>query len=121
LLNYREQPALQADVRLGIEFDEFFAALLMQKRPEPPLHNNLAKLAARFRVRKRDISFGPRAEGGRRAWDTFMTLAAATKRLGVSFCDTPKIRLPGNIPSPSCWLIQLLTKELNLGWSYSLA
>lgn len=29
--------------------------------PEIPLHNNPAELGARQRVRKRDISFGPRS------------------------------------------------------------
>ena len=43
--------------------------------PELPLHNNPAELAARQRVRKRDISFGPRTPDGVAAWDTVMTLA----------------------------------------------
>ena len=38
-------------------------------------------------MRKRDISFGPRTEAGRTAWDTFMTLAETAKKLGVSFFD----------------------------------
>ena len=50
-----------------------------------PLHNNPAELAARRRVRKRDISFGPRTPDGVAAWDTFMTLAATARQLGVSF------------------------------------
>jgi hypothetical protein len=53
--------------------------------PEMPLHNNPAELAARRRVRKRDISFGPRTPDGVAAWDTFMTLAATARQLGVSF------------------------------------
>ena len=36
-------------------------------------------LGARKRVRKRDVSFGPRTEDGKQAWDIFMTLAATTK------------------------------------------
>jgi len=50
-----------------------------------PLHNNPAELGARQRVRKRDVSFGPRTEAGRVAWDTFMTLSETAKKLGVSF------------------------------------
>jgi hypothetical protein len=33
--------------------------LLVLKYPKLPLHNNMAKLRARQRVRKRDVSFGP--------------------------------------------------------------
>ena len=49
------------------------------------LHNNPAELGARQRVRKRDVSFGPRTTDGADAWDTFMTLVATAKKLGVSF------------------------------------
>jgi hypothetical protein len=59
--------------------------LMALKHPEMPLHNNPAELGARQRVRKRDVSFGPRTKDGVKAWDTFMTLAATAKKLGVSF------------------------------------
>ncbi len=59
--------------------------LLVLKYPEMPLHNNPAELGARQRVRKRDVSFGPRTKDGVQAWDTFMTLAETAKKLGVSF------------------------------------
>ena len=59
--------------------------LTVLKYPEIPLHNNPAELGARRRVRKRDISFGPRTQDGLAAWDTFMTLVATAKKLGVSF------------------------------------
>jgi hypothetical protein len=55
------------------------------QHPEIPLHNNAAELGARQRVRKRAVSFGPRTPEGANAWDTFMTLAATTQKLGVSF------------------------------------
>jgi len=143
LLNYREQPTAQAAAQLETEFNELFATqtgyaeldkriaktqvkkvslLLVLKHPELPLHNNPAELAARFRVRKRDVSFGPRTEDGRRAWDTFMTLAATTKKLDISFYEYIRDRVTRkySIP-PLAELIQKLAKELNLGWSYSLA
>ncbi len=44
--------------------------LLVLKYPQLPLHNNAAELGARVRVRKRDVSFGPRSPAGRQAWDT---------------------------------------------------
>ncbi len=76
--------------------------LMALQHPELPLHNNPAELAARRRVRKRDVSFGPtsarasgepqpspsvepRTEAGKKAWDTFQSLAETTKKLGVSF------------------------------------
>ncbi len=59
--------------------------LLVLKYPEMPLHNNPAELGARQRVRKRDVSFGPRTKDGVQAWDTFMTLAETAKKLGVNF------------------------------------
>lgn len=61
--------------------------LLVLTHPEVPLHNNPAELAVRQRVRKRDVSFGPRGPAGRAAWDTFATLAETTKKLGISFYE----------------------------------
>ena len=59
--------------------------LMALAHPEIPLHNNPAELGARARVRKRDVSFGPRTREGAQAWDTFMTLAETATKLGVSF------------------------------------
>ena len=59
--------------------------LVALRHAEVPLHNNPAELTARQRVRKRDVSFGPRTDDGRQAWDTFMTLAETAKKLGISF------------------------------------
>jgi Transposase IS66 family len=53
--------------------------------PGIPLHNNAAELGARVRVRKRDVSFGPRTPAGLAAWDTFMTLVETTRKVGVNF------------------------------------
>jgi len=140
LLSYREQPTPEMATQLETEFDELFATqtgygeldkriaktqakkealLLVLKHPELPLHNNPAELAARFRVRKRDISFGPRTEDGRRAWDTFMTLAATAKKLGVSFYAYIRDRITmAKVIPPLAELIQIRAKELTLGWSY---
>src|SRR5579859_967051 len=59
--------------------------LLVLKYPQLPLHNNAAEQGARVRVRKRDVSFGPRSPAGLQAWDTFMTLVETTRKLGVNF------------------------------------
>ena len=75
------------------ELDKRSAKTLAQKErlltvldfPHLPLHNNPAALAARQRVRKRDISFGPRTSDGVEAWDTFLNLTETAKKLGVNF------------------------------------
>jgi regulator of replication initiation timing len=108
LLAYRQAPAPEEVPRLEAEFDDLFstvtgyvgldrriamtrdkkqALLMVLRHPEIPLHNNPAEIEMRRRVRKRDVSFGPRTEEGKRAWDTFATLAATTKKLGVSFYE----------------------------------
>jgi hypothetical protein len=55
--------------------------------PELPLHNNAAELAARAKVRKRDVSLQTRTDEGTRANDTFMTIIQTAKKLGVSAYD----------------------------------
>jgi hypothetical protein len=74
--------------------------LMPLKHPEMPLHNNPAELAARQRVRKRDVSFGPRTADGVAAWDTFMTLAETAKKLGVSFYAYVHDRISGRHALP---------------------
>jgi hypothetical protein len=103
---YRSNPVPEQALKLSQTFDDLFGQvtgydeldkriakskakkdrlLKVLQHPEIPLHNNPAELAARRRVRKRDISFGPRTADGLAAWDTFMSLAATCKKLGVSF------------------------------------
>jgi hypothetical protein len=143
LLEYRQRPTPQEALRLEAEFDALFdapsgyaeldkrmastlshkdALLLVLQFPELPLHNNPAELSARGRVRKRDVSFGPRTEDGKQAWDTFMTLAATTKKLNVSFYEYVRDRiLKKNAIPPLPELIQKAAHNLMLGQSYSLA
>lgn len=106
LQRYRSQPSEEPASMLRREFDTLFSTvtgydrldkriaktrsrkdrlLAVLEHPEIPLHNNPAELAARQRVRKRDISFGPRTPDGAKAWDTFMTLTETAKKSGVSF------------------------------------
>lgn len=75
--------------------------LLVLEHPEIPLHNNLAELAARSRVRKRDVSYGPRTSAGKKAWDTFMTIGATAKKLGLSFYQYIYDRVSGELKMPS--------------------
>jgi hypothetical protein len=123
LLEYRQRPTAAEASRLEAEFDALFGApsgyaqldkriastrsnkislLLVLKFPELPLHNNPAELGARGRVRKRDVSFVPRTEEGKQAWDTFMTLAAAipVMRIMFGFCW---LGLPNPSPPRRIW------------------
>ena len=55
--------------------------------PEVPLHNNAAELAARAKVRKRDVSLQTITVEGTKANDTFMTIVQTAKKLRVSVYD----------------------------------
>jgi len=140
LLAYRQQPTLEERTRLEAEFDTLFATktgywalderialtqakkaslLMVLEHPEIPLHNNSAELAARQRVRKRKISFGPRVAEGTRAWDTFMSLAGTTRKLGVNFHRYIQDRISGGNQIPQlASIIEEQAKELNLGASW---
>lgn len=73
-------------------------------------------------MRKRDVSFGPRTQAGLRAWDTFTTLVATSKKLGISFYQYIYDRISGaNLIPPMADLVTKAAKDLNLGWSFSLA
>ena len=74
--------------------------LLVLAHPELPLHNNAAELAVRRRVRKRNVSFGPVSEAGRRAWDPMQSLIGTAEKLGVSFWGylEDRIHETGQIP-----------------------
>jgi hypothetical protein len=119
---YREHPTPDDAAPLRAEFDALFSTVtgyqeldqriantkakqerLLQvlDNPELPLHNNPAELGARQRVRKRDISFGPRTPDGVAAWDTFMTLAETAKKLGVNFYAYIHDRVSGAYCMPS--------------------
>ncbi len=111
-------PAL--DQRLALTRDKKPELLLVLAHPELPLHNNPAELGARQRVRKRDVSFGPRSPAGRAAWDTFMTLAATTRKLGLDFAAYLRDRFTqaGQIP-PLADLITARAPQLALGSSWA--
>jgi hypothetical protein len=140
LLKYREAPSDSQRIRLDHLFDEIFSTatgydaldqriaktkakkhslLLVLDHPELPLHNNDAELSARGRVRKRVVSFGTRVQDGTKAWDTFMSLAATTRKLGINFLDYLYDRISGLCRIPN--LAGLITQRaavLNLGASW---
>lgn len=141
LLDYRRKPTVEERLRLENEFDRLFSShtgydaldqriaktkakkdslLLVLQYPELPLHNNASELGVRQRVRKRDVSFGPRTGDGVRAWDTFATLSATAKKLGVSFYRYlfDRISADNQIP-PLADLVKKRAKNLDLGWSWA--
>jgi len=122
LAAYQKSPSPREAERLERRFDELFSKeigyaeldkriaktkrkkqelLVVLKHPEVPLHNNPAELAVRQRVRKRDISFGPRTEDGRRSWDLFASLSETAKKLGVSFYQYVYDRISGTHQMPA--------------------
>ena len=107
------------DRRIAMTQDKKEALLMVLCHPEIPLHNNPAEIEVRRRVRKRDVSFGPRTEEGKRAWDTFATLAATAKKLGVSFYQYIYDRVSGaNDIANLADLIAQRAKQENLGASW---
>lgn len=140
---YRDCPTAAERVRLSAAFDRLCsttsdywalneritktrakkaALLLVLEHPEIPLHNNPAELGARQRVRKRDVSFGPRTAEGAQAWDTFMSLADTARKLGVSFYHFIHDRVTGANHFPALAdIIEERAHELNLGASWEAA
>ena len=143
LVAYRARASPAARRRLSAAFDRLFATvtgyqalderiaktrskkaalLLVLEHPEIPLHNNASELGARRRVRKRDVSFGPRTVAGRRAWDTFLTIAATAQKLGVSFYHYILDRVSEARQMPNLAdLIDQRAKDHNLGASWDAA
>lgn len=122
LVNYRAAPSEAERVRLRAGFDALMARrtgyaeldariaktaynrellLAVLDNPDLPVHNNDMELAARRRVRKRDVSFGPQSRAGARAWDTFQTIVATAAKLGVRLYDYLRDRLMHPEATPS--------------------
>ena len=122
LLAYKDSPSQQTSEKLRSEFWKLFDTksgyqqlderkrltllksselLIVLEHPELPLHNNPAELAARTMVQRRNISYATQTLEGTKAWDTFMSLVATTRKLGISFFKYVRDRISqlGNIPS----------------------
>jgi len=61
--------------------------LLVLEHPELPLHNNPAERAAAT------YYYGTQTKDGTQAWDTFMSLVATTRKLGISFFEYVRDRI----------------------------
>jgi len=141
LLQYRQSPSNPEHMRLDHLFDDIFSTvtgydaldrriaktkakkpsmLIVLDHPEIPLHNNPAELGARKRVRKRVVSFGTRTSDGTKAWDTFMSISATAKKLGINFYQYISDRISGTFEMPSmAELITQRAQQLNLGASWN--
>ena len=108
LCDFKMKPDAEVAKQLDIEFDQLFSTetvydqlddrisktrekkkslLMVLTMPAIPLHNNAAELAARAKVRKRDVSLQTVTDKGTKANDTFMTIVQTAKKLGVSVYD----------------------------------
>ncbi len=67
--------------------------LLVLKRPDIPLHNNLSERDIREYVKKRKISGSTRSDSGKRCRDTFISLKKTCRKLDISFWHFLKDRL----------------------------
>lgn len=140
LLAYRNHPSDEAAQKLRSEFGKIFHTksgyeelderkrltaakmeelLLVLEHPELPLHNNPAELGARTIVQRRNISYGTQTSDGTQAWDTFMSLVATTRKLGISFFEYVRDRITRteNIESLA-QIIRNQTAPNLFGWSW---
>ncbi len=140
LVAYRQHPNQQEADDLRSEFERLFGQssdsqqlderkaltlakqdhlLMVLSHPEMLLHNNPAELAARQRVRKRDVSLQARTREGIEAWDTFQTLVSTAKKLGVNMYQYLHDRIAQTNQFPSLAnLIEERAKELQLAVSW---
>lgn len=140
LLAYRDAPSNEVAQKLRSEFEKIFSTksgyeelderkgltrakieelLLVLEHPELPLHNNPAELSARTMVQRRNISYGTQTSQGTLAWDTWISLVATTRKLGISFFEYVRDRITqaGNIESLATTIRD--KAALNpLGWSW---
>jgi regulator of replication initiation timing len=91
-----------------------------QKTPKQhSKRSNPAELAARTMAQRRDISYATQTLEGTQAWDTFVSLVATTRKLGISFFEyvRDRISLFGNIPSLGT-IIREKSALNPCGWSW---
>ena len=119
---YQKAPTAHEAVRLEAAFDTLFATqtgyaalderiaktaakkhalLRVLEKPYLPLTNNPAELAARRRVRKRDVSFGARSPAGIKAWDVFHTIVGTAQLLEVNVLHYLRDRFSGACHLPA--------------------
>ncbi len=109
----------QLDERKALTLAKKEPLLMVLSHPEILLQNNPAELAARQRVRKRDVSLQARTREGIGAWDTFQTLVSTAKKLGVNMYQYLHDRIAQTHKFPSLAnLIEERAKNLQLAASW---
>ena len=109
----------QLDERKRLTAAKASELLLVLQHPELPLHNNPAELAARTMIQRRNISYATQTTEGTRAWDTFMSLVATTRKLGISFFEYVRDRISQSRIIPSLATIIREKSSVNpFGWSW---
>jgi hypothetical protein len=122
LLDYKQSPRSSLAKRLSSDFDVLFSLktgyeqlddriektrfkknslLLVLKYPSIPLHNNTSELGARSQARYRDISFQTKNMKGTKGKDTFMTIVATAKKLGINAFHYILDRISRRLEMPS--------------------
>lgn len=107
------------DDRLAKTYERRHALLRVLEKPDLPLQNNPAELAARQRVRTRDVSFGARSTTGIRAWDGMQTIIGTAGKLGVNVLHYLRDRLSGAYQLPA--LADLIRQRTPAGPAVSVA
>ena len=122
LCEFQEIPDSEVAKQLSTKFDQLFSTVTGYEQlderisktkenkehllkvlvlPEVPLHNNAAELAARAKVRRRDVSLQTITVEGTKANDTFMTIVQTAKKLRVSAYDYIFDRVSNKFEMPS--------------------
>jgi uncharacterized small protein (DUF1192 family) len=101
----------ELNAALGRMADKKGDLLRVLDRPDLPLHTNEAETAFRDWATRRKISAGTRGELGKRCRDTFLSLKATCRKLGVRFMSYLRDRIAkvGQIPL----LSELLRQKAN--------
>jgi len=121
LKDYRLTPNSKLKTKLNKRFDKIFKQktgyatldlalkrifhnkselLLVLKRPDIPLHNNLSENDIREYVKRRKVSGSTRSFSGQACRDTFTSIKKTCRKLGVSFWEylIDRIEYRGRIP-----------------------
>lgn len=133
LCEFQEIPDSEVAKQLSTKFDQLFSTVTGYEQlderisktkenkehllkvlvlPEVPLHNNAAELAARAKVRRRDVSLQTITVEGTKANDTFMTIVQTAKKLRVSAYDYIFDRVSNKFEMPS--LAELIREKSSL-------
>ena len=136
LKEYKEKPDTERIIELEQKFDDIFLRetryemlkeelrkihkkkdelLLVLKRPDVPLHNNMGEQNIREYVKKRKISGSTRSDPGRRCRDTFTSLKKTCRKMGLSFWEYLNDRVSGENSIPA---LGELLRQNHLASSY---